>query len=164
MLTTREQAGNFRTYSPTLTTSWCTPPPRGYLLEPTKIILVVSETNFQRSERLFEGRRLTIVTGIRYLGGYLGDSKPQAKWLEERWTAGYTGSEPWRKWRTTTRIPPILACRGPATGVGLIAEHHSGPWYILPAGIHGALQGLPTGALSGGVRGHAQPENHGIYD
>ena len=48
-------------------------PPRGYFLEPTKSILVVAPRNVPRSEYFFRGMGVKIVTGSRYLGGFVGD-------------------------------------------------------------------------------------------
>ena len=39
----------------------------------------------------FWGRGLTIVTGSRYLGGYIGYAEPQEEWLREKvwdWAGG----------------------------------------------------------------------------
>ena len=48
-------------------------PPRGYFPEPTKIILVVFPRNVQQSEEHFSRMGLQLVTGIRFLGGFIGD-------------------------------------------------------------------------------------------
>ena len=65
---------------------------QGYLPEPTKGILVVSVHNFGWSEIFFWGRGLAIVTGSRYMGGYVGDAEHQAEWLSEKvkeWVGGF---------------------------------------------------------------------------
>ena len=79
--TTRERAGPSPTSYPTWLTSWCAQPP---FLEPTKIILVVSEANLAQAESLFRGKRLIIFMGIRYLGSYSRDAFPQVQWLGEK--------------------------------------------------------------------------------
>ena len=50
-------------------------PPRGYLPEPTKIILVVAPRNVARTEGFFQGMGLKVVTGSRYPGGFMGESE-----------------------------------------------------------------------------------------
>ena len=57
-------------------------PPQGYFLNPTKSILVVSPRNVPRSEDLLQGYGLQIVTGSRYLGGFMDTEADQAWWLE----------------------------------------------------------------------------------
>ena len=44
--------------------------------------MVFSEANLQRDKRLFKGRGLIILTGSRYLGIYMDNSKTQSQWLE----------------------------------------------------------------------------------
>ena len=58
-------------------------PPRGYYPEPTKRILVVAPQNVARAEEFFWGMGIKVVTGHRYLGGFIGDSE-----VEKRWMAG----------------------------------------------------------------------------
>ena len=63
-------------------------PPQGYLPEPTKSILVVSPRNVAKSEELFRGMGMKIVTGSRYLGGLLVDREAEDTWMEykvHRW-------------------------------------------------------------------------------
>ena len=47
-------------------------PPRGYFLGYNKIILVMYPQNILKAETLFRGSGLQVVTGIRYLGGFVG--------------------------------------------------------------------------------------------
>ena len=47
--------------------------PRGYYPEQNKRILVVAPQNVARAEELFRGMEIQVVTGHRYLGGFLGD-------------------------------------------------------------------------------------------
>ena len=46
-------------------------PARGYYPEPTKSILVVAPGNVARAEEHFRGLDIIVVTGHRYLGGYI---------------------------------------------------------------------------------------------
>ena len=55
--------------------------PRGYFSEPTKIILVVAPWDVAQAEEFFCGMGIKAVTGIRYLGGFIGESKAEKKWL-----------------------------------------------------------------------------------
>ena len=48
-------------------------PSQGYYLEPTKSILVVAPGNVAWSEEHFRGLGIRVVTGHRYLGGFIGD-------------------------------------------------------------------------------------------
>ena len=53
-------------------------PARGYFPEPTKSILVVSEKNVPRAKEYFRGMGIQVVTGSRYLGGYIGERETEA--------------------------------------------------------------------------------------
>ena len=55
----------------------------GYFPEPTKSILVVSTQNVPRGEAFFWGYSLYIVTGSRYLWGFMGEEAYQDRCLEE---------------------------------------------------------------------------------
>ena len=59
-------------------------PPQGYFPEPTKRILVVSLWNVPRAEAFFRGYGLQIVTGRRYLGGFIGIKAAQDRWMGEK--------------------------------------------------------------------------------
>ena len=64
-------------------------PSRGYYPEPTKSILVVAPGNVSRAEEHFRGFRIKVVTGHRYLEGYIGDKETEWRWLAEKikgWT------------------------------------------------------------------------------
>ena len=50
-------------------------PPRGYFQDPTKSILVVAPHNVTISKELFQGMFMTVVTGSRYLSGFIGDKE-----------------------------------------------------------------------------------------
>ena len=56
-------------------------PPRGYFPEPTNSILVVAPMNVSREEEFFHGMGLQVVTGSRYLGGFIGDEEAEKRWL-----------------------------------------------------------------------------------
>ena len=53
----------------------------GYFPEPTNSILVVDPRNVTRVEEFFRGMGLHLVTGSRYLGGFVGDRAAEKIWL-----------------------------------------------------------------------------------
>ena len=59
-------------------------PARGYYPEPTKSILVVAPGNVARAEEHFRGLGIRVVTGHRYLGGFIGDADAERDWLREK--------------------------------------------------------------------------------
>ena len=59
-------------------------PTRVYYLERTKSILVVAPRNVERSEEHFRGLGIWVVTGHRYLGGFLGDVLAEREWLGKK--------------------------------------------------------------------------------
>ena len=64
-------------------------PARGYYPKPTKSILVVALGNVARAEEHFRGWGIKVLTGHRYLGGYIGDKEAESRWLAEKikgWT------------------------------------------------------------------------------
>ena len=61
---------------------------RGYFMEPIKSILVVAEQNVPRATEYFRGMGIKIVTGSRYLGGFVGEQETENQWVRtkvERW-------------------------------------------------------------------------------
>ena len=52
-------------------------PARGYFIEPTKSILVVSEQNLPRATEYFRGMGMQIVMGSRYLEGFVGEIRAE---------------------------------------------------------------------------------------
>ena len=58
--------------------------PRGYFLDPTKSILVVSVNNVAWAQNFFWGNSLNIGMESQYLGGYIGYTRSQADYLEEK--------------------------------------------------------------------------------
>ena len=59
-------------------------PPRGYFPEPTKRILVVAPRNVARVEEFFCGMGIKVVMGNRYLGGFVGESETEKRWLTRK--------------------------------------------------------------------------------
>ena len=59
-------------------------PARGYYPDPTKSILVVTPGNIARAEEHFQGMGIRVVTGHRYLGGFLGDVSAEKEWLGDK--------------------------------------------------------------------------------
>ena len=63
-------------------------PARGYYQEPTKSILVVAPGNVAWAEEHFRGMGIRVVTGHRYLGGYIRDREAEGSWLAEKSKGG----------------------------------------------------------------------------
>ena len=64
-------------------------PARGYYPEPTKSILVVTQGNVSRAEEHFRGLGIWVVTGHRYLGGFMVDVSAEKEWSGKKlegWT------------------------------------------------------------------------------
>ena len=59
-------------------------PPQGKFPELTKRILFVDPQNVARSEEFFLGMVIMVVTGIRYLIGFIGDQAVENTWLDEK--------------------------------------------------------------------------------
>ena len=62
---------------------------RGFYPEPTKSLWVVAPGNVARAEKRFWGLRIRVVTGHRYLGGYIRDGEAEREWLRDKiqgWT------------------------------------------------------------------------------
>ena len=55
----------------------------GYFPDPTNSILVVSLQNVPRVEAFLQGYDIQVITGRRYLRGFIGTEAVQARWLEE---------------------------------------------------------------------------------
>ena len=56
----------------------------GYFPEPTKSILVVSEQNVPRAKEYFRGMSVHVVTGSRYLGGFIGERETEDQWIQAK--------------------------------------------------------------------------------
>ena len=52
---------------------------RGYYSEPTKSILVVAPGNVARVEDFFWGMGIQVVTGHRYIGGFIVDGEAEER-------------------------------------------------------------------------------------
>jgi hypothetical protein len=66
-------------------------PPRGYFPEPSKSILIVRNHNKEKAEVCFKDSGFKVVTGSRYLGGFIGDKAEQREWVLKKvqaWAAG----------------------------------------------------------------------------
>jgi hypothetical protein len=61
-------------------------PRRGYFPEPSKSILVVQEHNKAAAEIAFKDLGFTIVTGTRYLGGFIRSADDQSDWVNSKTT------------------------------------------------------------------------------
>ena len=59
-------------------------PTFAYFPEPSKSVLVVSETNATKAKTFFREQGFKVRLGSRYLGGYLGNEATKSTWLEER--------------------------------------------------------------------------------
>jgi hypothetical protein len=59
-------------------------PEYGYFPEPSKRILAMREHSKEAAEAYFEDLGFTIVTGARYLGGFVGEALDQTAWVEEQ--------------------------------------------------------------------------------
>ena len=46
--------------------------------------MVVAPGNVARSEEHFRGLGIRVVTGHRYLGGFIGDAEAEREWLKEK--------------------------------------------------------------------------------
>ena len=57
---------------------------QGYYPDPTKSILVVAERNVPRSKEYFRGMGIQVVTGSRYLGGFVGEREAEARWIQDK--------------------------------------------------------------------------------
>ena len=64
-------------------------PARGYFPELTKSILVVAEKNVPRATEYFRRMGIKVLTGNRYLGGFVGERGTERQWVRtkvEGWT------------------------------------------------------------------------------
>ena len=66
---------------------------RGYYPDPTKSILVVASGKVARAEEHFQGLGIRVMTGHRYLEGYIWDGEAERRWLKANikgWTESVT--------------------------------------------------------------------------
>ena len=124
---------------------------RGYFTEPTKSILVVSPWSVPQAEDFFRSYRLQVVTGSRYLGGFVVTNMAQDRWLGEK-------VEGWWDLVQGGSLSPIDLIRGPievpTAVVRLPATRYPGHRYERPSGGGCTAENLPPGRLSG---------SHGTY-
>ena len=78
-------------------------PAQGYYLKPTKNILVDAPVNVARVEELFGGLGIKVVTGHRYLGGYIGDREAEGGWLANKMLG----------WAESVEILSGVSCKHP---------------------------------------------------
>ena len=55
-----------------------------YYPETTKNILVVAYRNVPQAKEYFRGMGITVVTGSRYLGRFVGGREAEARWIKEK--------------------------------------------------------------------------------
>ena len=55
---------------------------RGYYPEPTKSIFVVAERNVPRAKEYSQEMGIQVMTGRRYLGGFVGERVAEAIWIK----------------------------------------------------------------------------------
>ena len=84
MLMTRGQGEAFKDVQAHFQDLQARGPAQGYYPEPTKSILGVAPGNVAQDEEHFRGLGIQVVTGHRYLGGFLGDIAAEREWLEKR--------------------------------------------------------------------------------
>ena len=63
-------------------------PPRGYCPEPEKSQVIVHPTKVQEAKEAFKDIKLKVHIGYRSLGGYIGDSESEDKYLHEKSKSG----------------------------------------------------------------------------
>ena len=63
-------------------------PARGYYPEPTKTILVVDPGNTAQTEEHLRGLGIRVVSGHRYLRGFIGDADAERDWQQEKYRGG----------------------------------------------------------------------------
>ena len=89
MLMTRGRGGTFHQAQAHFLDLQSRGPARVYYLEPIKSILVVAPVNVARAEEHFRELGIRVVTGHRYLGGFLDDTAAEREWPKEKvqwWT------------------------------------------------------------------------------
>ena len=64
--------------------SQTTGPARGYFPEPTKTILVVNPAMVERAKAHLEHLGFTIVSGTRYLGGFIGSRADESSHIRQK--------------------------------------------------------------------------------
>ena len=137
-------------------------PAQGYFPEPANSILVVAEQNVPRAKEYLRGMGIQVVTGSRYLGGFVGEQETEGQWLKtkvEGWAesvrtwAGvackhlqseYAGLQKslQQEWAFVQRITP-----GIGDAFGPVEEEIAKAF--LPALFEGVGDGAPRRAITG---------------
>ena len=55
-----------------------------YYPESTKSILIVAKSNVPQAKEYFRWMGKQVVTGSRYLGGFMGEREEEARWTQEK--------------------------------------------------------------------------------
>ena len=93
------------------------PAPR-YSPDPTKSILVVAETNVPRAKEYFRGMGIQVVTGSRYLGGFIGERETEGQWVQKN-VAGLADS---------VRTLAGVACKHPQSAYAVMQKSLQQEW------------------------------------
>ena len=96
-------------------------PAQGYYLEPTKIILVVAPGKVVRAEEHFRGLGIRVVTGHRYLGGFLGDMAAEREWVEKKVQG----------WKESVRILEGVALKHPKSAYAGLQKSLQQEWVFV---------------------------------
>ena len=96
-------------------------PARGYYPEPTKSILVVAPRNVARSKEHFRGLGIRVVTGHRYLGGFLGDEAAEREWLGKKIQG----------WKESVAIMAGFALKHPQSAYAGLQKSLQQEWYFV---------------------------------
>ena len=90
MVMTRGEGGTFADVQAYFQDLQARGPAWGYYLEHTKSILAVTPGNVAPAKERLHGLGIRVVTGHRYLGGFLGDVSAEKEWLGKK-LEGWTG-------------------------------------------------------------------------
>ncbi len=119
-------------------------PKRGYHPEPTKSILVVQEHNKAAAEIAFKDLGFTIVTGTRYLGGFIGSETDQSDWVKSKTS----------DWADAVRELSLVAHRYPQSAYTGLQKSLQQEWQFLQritdglgGEFHGVEEALSTSFL-----------------
>ena len=115
MLMTRGEGGKFEDIMDHFCDLQLRRSSRGYYTEPTKSILVVAKRNVPRAKEYFRGMGIQVVTGSRYIGGFVGEREAEASWIKEKVD----------RWDESVRTLEGVACKHPQSAY---------------AGLHKSLQ------------------------
>ena len=115
-------------------------PTNGYFPEPSKSILIVKEEFHATAKELFQHQGLTIVSGHRYLGGFVGDQTELAKYVRSRVI----------KWSSQINAVTQAAASFPHEAFSAISRSNQSKWSFLTRVVPDAGQFL--GDLEEAVR------------